>query len=244
VSASSERFADYFDLQLRFAALMAERRGLALPEAMGLYTNLRRRLGLFEPDDPAWLGFLDGLEAARTQADRLAWTLDCFRKAPDVRAPNQVPFGCFACEPPNNEGVLRIHFTNRELGCEPGPLSAARMDYRLDELRQMFNFIRREFPGARRVLGGSWLYNLEAYRRLFPPDYGASRRPTDEPVRLSGTSTWGQMVDYRGRVKPEAKAGFLARLETLDADKPWLVFPLRAMAATAPVEVFFDFYGV
>ena len=243
--ASSERFADYFALQLRLAALMAERKSLPLREAMNLYTNLRRRFGLFEEDAPAWLDFLDVIEAAKTEADRLALTMARFRAAPEFPRPAyQVAFGCCACDPPDDEGVLRIHFTNREMGIEPGPLSATRMDYRLAELGEMFTFIRGDFPKARRVLGGSWLYNLEAYRRLFPPEYGASRRPTDEPVRLGGTSTWGQMVDHRGFVRPEAHVQFLASLEAIDIDRPWLAFPLRAMNATAPVEAFFDFYGV
>ena len=43
MAASAERFADYFGLQLRLAALMAERKGLAPREAMNLYTNLRRQ---------------------------------------------------------------------------------------------------------------------------------------------------------------------------------------------------------
>jgi len=243
--ASNERFADYFGLQLRLAALMAERKGLPLREAMNLYTNLRRRFGLFEDDAAAWLDFLGEIDAAATQADRLALAMARFRAAPEFPRPAyQVAFGCFACEPPNDEGVLRIHFTNTEMGIEPGPLSAARMDLRLAELREMFAFIRGDFPKARRVLGGSWLYNLEAYRRLFPPEYGASRCPTDEPVRLGGTSTWGQMVDHRGFVRPATHARFLASLETIDVDRPWLAFPLRAMNATAPVEAFFDFHGV
>jgi hypothetical protein len=52
------------------------------------------------------------------------------------------------------------------------------------------------------------------------------------------------MIDHRGLVKPDLHARFLANLETLDADRPWLAFPLRAMTATAPIEAFFDFYDV
>ena len=245
MAASPERFEDYFALQLKLAAVMAERQALPLRQAIDLYTNLRRRLGLFEPDAPAWLAFLDEMDTAPTEAERLALTLARHRRAPVLSRPAyQVPFGCFACEPPTEEGVLRIHFMNADVGAEPGPLNAARRSERLAELTAMFGFIRREYPSARQVLGGSWLYNLEAYRRLFPAAYGNSRRPTDEPVRLGGTSTWGQMVDHRGLVKPDLQARFLADLKTIDVDRPWLAFPLRAMTATAPVEAFFEFYGL
>jgi hypothetical protein len=245
MAASTEPFADYFGLQLRLAALMAARKGLTQRAALELYTNLRRRFGLFDSDDASWLTYLDEMEAVPTEAERLALTLARHRHAPAISRPAyQVPFGCFACDPPNDEGDLRIHFMNANLGAEPGPLNATRRNERLAELTEMFAFIRGEYAAARRVLGGSWLYNLDAYRRLFPPEYGGSRRIPDGPVRLGGTSTWGQMVDHRGLVKPDLHARFLASLETIDVDQPWLAFPLRAMTAAAPIEAFFDFYGL
>ena len=235
-------FADYFDLQLRLAAAMAERTGTALREAISLYTNLGRRLGLFDKTDPEWLAYLDGLEAA---SDRLAWTMAVFGRLTGERvAPGQTVFGCFACEAPGEDGTLRIHFQNRELGQALSPLSAARIRARMSDLRAMFGFIQRDYPTARQVKGGSWLYNLEAYRRLFPPEYGASRLPAEEPIRLGGTSTWGQMVDHRGLVRPEARTRFLGALEALDVERPWLAFPLRTQITTAPVAAFFDFYGL
>ena len=88
----------------------------------------------------------------------------------------------------------------------------------------------RRGPAARTVQGGSWLYNLEAYRRLFPV---ASRRPVVRPppgrVRLGGTSSWGQFLDYREAVKPDLRAAFLRNIETLDVDAPW-----RAWSTAAP----------
>lgn len=238
----AEPFADYFDLQLRLAAVMAERTATPFREAMSHYTNLRRRLGLFDNTDPGWLAYLDGLEAA---SDRLAWTMEVFGRLEGERvAPDQTVFGCFACEAPGDDGTLRIHFQNRELGQELSPLSTARIEARMADLRAMFSFIQREYPNALRVKGGSWLYNLEAYRRLFPPEYGASRQPAQEPIRLSGTSTWGQMVDHRGQVRPEARARFLAALEGLDVERPWLAFPLRTQITAAPTQAFFDLYGL
>ncbi len=235
-------FADYFDLQLRLAATMAERTGTPFREAMGLYTNLARRLGMFDLADPEWSAWLDGLEVAD---DRLAFTLETFDQVdPNLVGPRQTVFGCFGCDPPDEDGRLQIHFQNREFGREPGPLSSARIEVRMAELRAMFGFVRREYPAAREVKGGSWLYNLEAYRRLFPPEYGASRQPRPEPVRLGGTSTWGQMIDYRGLVRPDAKVRFLIELERINVERPWLIFPLRAQAARAPIQLFFDFYGL
>ena len=238
----AEPFADYFDLQLRLAAAMSERTATPFREAMSLYTNLGRRLGLFDKTGPDWLAYLDGLEAA---SDRLAWTMAVFAQQTGERvAPGQTVFGCFACEAPAEDGTLRIHFQNREFGQGPSPLSAARIEARLADLRAMFGFIQRQYPAASAVRGGSWLYNLEAYRRLFPAEYGASRQPAEEPIRLSGTSTWGQMVDHRGLVRPEARSAFLAALEGLDVERPWRAFPLRTQITSAPLAAFFGCYGL
>ena len=221
---------------------MSERARVPFREAMGLYTNLCRRLGIFDLTDPAWTAFVGDLEGAD---DRLAFALEAFDRAdPTLVGAGQAVFGCFACDPPDGDGRLQIHFQNREFGQEPGPLSAVRIDARMAELRAMFTFVRREYPAALEVKGGSWLYNLDAYRRLFPPRYGASRQPRPEPVRLGGTSSWGQMVDHRGLVRPEARARFLVELERIDVERPWTIFPLRAQAALAPIQIFFDFYGL
>ena len=108
----------------------------------------------------------------------------------------------------------------------------------------MFGFIRETWPEAISVQGGSWLYNLEAYRRLFPPAYGELRRPPSGPVRLGGTSSWGQFLDYREAVKPDLRAAFLRNIETLDVDAPWLAFPMPALRTVAPIELFYDLDGL
>ena len=35
--------------------------------------------------------------------------------------------------------------------------------------------------------GGSWLYNIDAYRRLFPPEYLASTKPVGYELAVLGT---------------------------------------------------------
>jgi hypothetical protein len=239
---------DYFELQLTFAARLADRTGLGLGEAVARYTNLRRRFALGNADDPAaataWARYLAGLEAAAGPTARLHWTMDFHAQAPrEVLAEDQTAFGCFACARPTDDGAVRIHFTNRA-GGGAGPLSAARTVERLSELRAMFAFAREAYPSARSVLGGSWLYNLEAYRRLFPPAYGGSASLPSGPVRLTGSSTWGQFLDHRGGVKGVYRDHLLERLDTLDPDAPWRAFPLQALRASAPIEIFFAHYGV
>ncbi len=236
---------DYFELQLRFAARLAGLHGLGSGEAVARYTNLRKRFGLDDAAGAAeWARYLEGLETAGGAAAGLDWTVRFHDQAPrDARPADHARFGCFACAAPTEDGAVRIHFTNRTGDPHVGPLAAARLEDRISELRAMFGFVRETWPQARSVLGGSWLYNLEAYRRLFPPAYGGSAHAVDGPVRLNGSSTWGQVLDHRGQVKPVVRHHLLARLDDLDPEAPWRAFPLRALRASAPIEAFFTHYG-
>jgi hypothetical protein len=109
------------------------------------------------------------------------------------------------------------------------------------ELAEMFGVIAERHREAREVWGGSWLYNLEAYRRLFPPDYAVFE---PERVRLDGTSSWGQLLDFRGVVKPAVRAALVENIGGMDVAAPWKAFPLRALGARGEVAGFYRCYGV
>lgn len=246
-TAAAERMRGYFEVQLRLAERLAERRGQPLGEAALFCTTLHRRFGFGRPElavAPAWADYARGLERAASGAERLDWTLAVFAARPDEPPPvGHVVFGCFSFEPPNADGMVRIHFNNRDSTDGIGPLAAAKAPARRAELARLSACLRRDHPSAVGIAGGSWLYNLQAYRRLFPPAYAESRaRPAR--LRLTGTSSWGQFLDHAGRIKPDLRQAFLDNLERVDPDAPWRAFPLHALSAWAPVEVFYDFYGV
>lgn len=241
----ARRLRDYFEVQLLFAEAMAARTSRPLSEACLTFTNLHRRFGLGRPDGGApsagWSRYAAGLEARARHAERLDWTVAVFAAAaPEAGATRR--FGCFSYELLSPEPVVRIHFSNRDSEDGVGPLARAKAERRRAELRAMFAHIGAHHPDARSVRGGSWLYNLEAYRRLFPPDYAASAYEP-ERVRLDGTSSWGQLLDFREAVKPAVRQALLDKLATLDPAAPWKAFPLRALGAWAPIESFHRFYG-
>jgi hypothetical protein len=245
-AARAERLRAYFGLQLLLAERIAAARPMPLAEAVLEFTNLHRRFGLGRPerDGPAaeWAVYAERLASLESAGARLDWTIAVFeRAAEDVPTDPQFPFGCFAYEPPNREGVVRIHFYNRDSDDGVGPLAAAKIERRRADLRALFTHLRATYPGARSLRGGSWLYNLEAYRRLFPPAYVASRAPMDGP-RLTGASTWGQLLRHDESVNETTAAAFLANLDALDPAEPWAVFPHRAQVTSAPVEAFYGFY--
>jgi hypothetical protein len=242
----AERLRDYFALQLCFAEHVASRAAIPLAVAVARLTNLHRRFGLGDggdaPQSRYWHDYACELERLRTADQRLAWTLACFVRAPQEALPaHERQFGCFSCAPPDEGGVVRIHFANRDSQDGAGPLSRLKMPNRMDELARMFAFIRATYSAVETVQGASWLYNLEAYCRLFPPAYAASRLQPAR-VRLSGSSSWGQFLDHRGAVKPGLRDAFLRAFEDLDVRAPWQAFPLPALRASAPIARFYAFY--
>lgn len=229
----------YFSLQLRFAAHYARLAHVPLREAVDTCTNLRRRFGWMDAAGAArWQAFLRGIDddADHAQLLRHACGIHAAR-GPAAAVANS--FGCFSYAM-QAQGVLRIHFMDAEApaGDGPGPLARARMHERVAELRALFAHVRAHQPQAATVLGVSWLYNLDAYKRLFPPEYGASAAPAAFPLHLTGSSTWGQVVDHRQQVKPEMRDALMARLDTMTVEAPWRVFPLQAKVARAPVASF------
>lgn len=241
----AERLRGYFEVQLRFAETIADRTSRTLSDACLEFTNLRRRFGLGRADGGAvsagWTRYAAGLARCASRPDRLDWTVAFFADAaPEESGARR--FGCFSFEPPTPDHVVRIHFSNRDSADGCGPLARVKADRRRSELREMFGFIRAHHPSARTVRGGSWLYNLEAYRRLFPADYGASRFEP-ERVRLDGTSSWGQLLDFRELVKPDIRQALLDNMRDLDIAAPWKAFPMRALGAQGAIAPFYRFYG-
>lgn len=242
----AERLRGYFEVQLLFAEAMAAATSRTLAEACLEFTDLHRRFGLGRTEggaaSPEWARYAAGLETCGAGRDRLELTLAVFAEAtPQASVTRR--FGCFSYELLNPGQVVRIHFSNRDSADGCGPLARAKAGRRMAELREMFGHICARHPNAQAVRGGSWLYNLDAYRRLFPPGYAASRFEPEQ-VRLDGTSSWGQLLDFRGCVKPAVREALLDNIGRLDIAAPWTAFPMRALAAQSPVEDFYRFYGV
>jgi hypothetical protein len=243
----AHQLRDYFDLQLRFAAAMADAADMPLPQALLRYTNLHRRLALGHlgsgPPHPDWLPFAARLTALPDHAARLACTLDAYASAGDEPPPpNREHFGAFAFNPPDDHGVVRIHFSPDDHD-GISPLALEKTDRRRSELAALVTRVVHGYPDARRIRGTSWLYHVSAYRRLFPPAYADSATLNGPSLRYEGTANWGQFLSHRGGVKAGAVARMLENLRNLDVQRPWLAFPLPALTPEATVAVFVDHYG-
>lgn len=123
------------------------------------------------------------------------------------------------------------------------PLSDARQQNRLDELRMLFTNVRVDQPEAEVVLGRSWMCNLSAYRRLFPPAYVETAVRTEPELQFM--SLWGQFLDRPGNLRPEPTQVFLERMATATTLYELTAsFPLSVLAPRCGIQPFFTFYGV
>jgi hypothetical protein len=237
---------DYFDLQLCFAEAAAATAALPLADAVAHYTTFYRRFGFGRwhdaPIAPAWHTYTARLLTLETHDQRLAWTQAFFAQSPPERLPQgRQQFGCFGCDPPDAEGGVRIHFTNHDTD-GIGPLSRTKIEKRRQELHVMFTYVRHTYAEAKAVRGGSWLYHLDAYRRLFPPVYGDSRVIQEGTAHLQGTSSWGQFLDHHDGIKTALRAQFVAQLTRLNIQRLWESFPLPTYSTQAPIQAFYAWY--
>lgn len=245
-STKAGRYRDFFDLQLRFAEAIAQRRAMPLADSVLRYTNFYRRFGLgdakADEPHPLWHAYAREMSRLASHDARSTWTRAFYVQSPDERLsfPDHL-FGCFYFHASNDSGIVRLHFYNRD---PLGPLSIARAEKRRRELADMFASIRRRFPHVERVEGRSWLYGTEAYRRLLPELYVQSRAPIECDLGFQGMSRWGQFLDRHGGVKPSLKAAFLYNIGLLDPDRLWQTFPLPSFRVSAPIAAFYECYGV
>ncbi|MBU6318084.1 MAG: hypothetical protein KGS00_00405 [Alphaproteobacteria bacterium] len=229
-------------LQLDFAWVLRELIDAPLADILLPNTQFHRLLGLGRPDQ----GPAEGWRPIAEEIDRLdasdtveAFLIESLRSAPPPAPdPNLTLFGCFACEKPNASGGVRIHFTHRDPRPGPGPLSRSRLHARRADLISMIDHLTASEPLARTIEGASWLYNTEAYRRIFPADYVSSLKPKAGPRTLTGYSYWGQFIDHQGRLKSGPAHAFRDRFSELNAEAPWQIFPYQALLASAPLASF------
>lgn len=215
------------------------------------FTNLHRRLGFGvhrsgEPPAPGWGDYARALEAEPDLTAQVALSQRLCAASPPERLPlpGQTQFGCFACEAASDDGAVRLHFNNVDTDDHGGPLARGKIERRRAELAALVRHARTFHPQATVIRGRSWLYNLEAYRRLFPTAYAASRVVAPGPLRLNGTSSWGQLIDSREHIRPEVRDALVGNLANLDPAAPWLAFPMRVLATEAPIAAFLAEYGL
>lgn len=231
--------SDLFALQLAFARRVVAVTVLSLSDALLQYTTCYSATGLRhpftpDPDAPEWRDFLAGFLVTEDQAVYVHTAYLAHRKTEPERV------SCFSYRYEKETRTVRMQFANKD---PLGSLKQERMDARLAELRALIEGVRVDHPNATHVHGQSWLYNLPAYCRLFPPVFVSA--PIPVPGEYTVLSSWGPFMDRHGGVKPDLATAFrtaIASAITLDA--LLTCFPYPILSVSCDIAHFYTHYGV
>ncbi|MBI3942195.1 MAG: hypothetical protein HY326_04210 [Chloroflexi bacterium] len=192
------------------------------------------------PDHPTWQEYLDGLLQS---AEPGKWTHMFYLRQPEHIPPPLPPlsFGCFSYAVWTDKRI-RLHFQSND-AVGKSPLSRERMDMQLGELRAMVEHVKENVDNPTTVVGGSWLYNLGAYKRLFPPAFLATAYEGENEYPF--IALWGQFLDRDGGIKPEMERHFLDCLaRQRDFAGVEACFPFRVLRLESPIQDFYEFYQI
>lgn len=243
---------EHFDLRLRFAEAVSKKKVISLADAIRDYTDLHVRLtgkwpGQTEQTDRLWQDFADSISAESDHGRILDRIMQFSRRPEADRTEHEGDrFYPFRYSYDAENRAIDLHFGSMrpEAGDPhaPGILSSERFAEMRLLLKEMFAEIKNAHPDAEVVRGGSWLYNREAYRRLYPATYTAN--PRIRRGNLTGGGTWGQFRDKTGAVNDSLRQQFLHGLQELDPDHLEDAFPYKTLMVAGPISDFYKEYGI
>ena len=157
----------------------------------------------------------------------------------DVRpGSGQERFGCFAYDYDACRRTARVLFA-----AHPGCLGNAESSVRSSELRSLVAAAISRHAALERIVGQSWLYNVPAYKRLFPLSYVASATVVNGWFR-SG-ALWSQVRTPDGGVRRGVARAVLTAVECIKT--PYGLdqcFPYRVLAPSASIADFLEHFGL
>lgn len=216
---------EYFELQYEFAKILSEKTDYSLLKIIDICTPLLRTYIYIQNDSHTSMHLRNGvsennvlqfayhayLQTAQSKKELMVYHPD-----------DSTVYGCFSYDRDNMEQKkeIRIHFQNREFDIV-GPLDISKIEQRKKEMADMFRDIRMNHPDVETVTGLSWLYNIQAYRRLFPETYFQHESVNENIFQWRrGTTIWGQFIHGDYTVKTDTTRELLTRLRALQEIKP------------------------
>ena len=233
-----------FHMIIEYASKRGEIEGVDIIESIKKHTPIFFLIGNyswdFDPESKHWIELIDRYEKGENMVD-VAYELHIQNyQDPDKK---KKWFGCFGykyVEDENGDGIVKIHFLN-DGKSKNGPLSLSEKPKRLTELKEMFEEIREKYPKAKYVEGGSWLYNREEYRRLFPKEYLKDMRTRDPKTKI--LVIWGQFINSEWEIKEEKYKIFLEKLSRAkNMEDLNNLFEMKELYPRCEIEWFYDFY--
>jgi len=231
----------FIEIQVRFAERLVELTNEPFNEVLAKHTVLRRILKLPYGDEiynhPLWQEFVNGIVQ---QSDKAGWAYEFHLDHLSAPTKYQEPrFGCFVFDY-SSRPVVRFHFWNPTNG---SVLNRESVVIRQAEIKSLFGHVQQHHPEAEGVRGGSWLYNIDAYRRLFPPAYVETAKAVGNETGYF--SLWGQFLRGDRSVREDRAEQFLASLAKQTTVEGCMgCFPYEVLRPECPIEVFYEFYSL
>jgi hypothetical protein len=235
----------FFELQLVFAQKIAALSLQPFDQVLLRFTALYRIFGLdwsLNPANSVWQAYIQGLQSA---SDIVNFTYQFYlQRYPTVpKFTDEEHWGCFTFDYNPEAQTVKLHFSDQDTSIY-GPLSHQRIAFRKAELRMMFQHIQQRHPDATTVRGGSWLYNWESYKRLFPQTFGQSAQKQTLPG-LYGRAIWNQFLRRGWSIHQETMSLFLQRVSQLERVEEYPhCFPYPVLLTEAPIHLFYTFYAL
>lgn len=247
---------EHFSIQYVYAKRASKILNIPIQQALMEFTQFWRRIHnplelkaakmewSFDSTTPQWRELSDKINHNES-ADIVAFEL--YRKNNSSTEIGKNYFGCFRynyIQPIDDEkGIIEIHFKNRDTSGY-GPLTTERKQERLHDLKSMFESISKDHPEAKVVHGGSWLYNLNSYRRLFPEIFTRDMKVEKIPFPRS-SGIWGQFLTSDGKVNDEMKSNFLHKVNNAkNAYQLLQCFEFKILFPGAGIESFYDHFAI
>ncbi|HJR79040.1 MAG TPA: hypothetical protein VJ821_03140 [Anaerolineales bacterium] len=233
---------DFLELNLKFARKVSEAAGQSFLEFLLEYTHLYLAFGLgseFDSRHPLWQSYINQVE---NQSDQTGYTYSFYLEQ-KAKQPEQLPakvFGCFSYALWEDNRV-RLHFHSWTE--ESGVLQKQNAPKRIAELKALFKSLKEIVPDMSIVVGGSWLYNIEAYRRLFPTGYLKTAQVGEDECQFM--ALWGQFLFHNGNVRQHLAQSFLEGIEkqnTLQNLKD--CFPYQVLRLESSIIDFYRHYDI
>jgi hypothetical protein len=237
----------FIAVQLAFARRVSTLANVSLGSALIDCTIIPTLLNIEVTHETAekcvsWQGFLRGLREAYVP-DR--WAYDHYvereRREPEINSSEG--YGCFYYSYPfQDQPKVRLHFRPVDRSGK-GALSLEQVPARRAELTALFREISSKHPDAETVRGGSWLYNIAPYCRLFPSEYIASMKPVG--YELQFWALWGQFLKGGFRPDFEAIGRFCEAIALARTPEECTqCFPYEAMRPECDIGHFYRFFEI
>lgn len=236
---------DFFTLLIDFAYAWSKKEGLNYDEVLFSNTCLYvRLLGYSDVNRPSitnhdWVRILSSKpRSKKEQVDYFYGRYLSFEKSKGPPTPSV--HGCFSFTYHADKNLFELHFVNAD---PKGNYSKDRVPIRLLELKRMFEAMKNENHPDALVKIGTWQLNLEAFKRLFPPEFTKRAVFLETPLTQNYTH-WGQFLTKEGELKKDLAEQFIITVKTKKYDHINKYFPLPALISIIEQRHFYTFYGV